>query len=58
MTSTLAPVAVSIERRIAGENVWLGRGGMDERAELMSYPPHALNYEVLESEEAVGRATA
>src|SRR5256885_2386960 len=56
MSSTLAPVAVSIERRTAGENVWLGRGGVDERAELMSYTPHALNYEVLESEEAVGRA--
>jgi len=28
---------------------------MDEPAELMSHTPHSLNYEVLESEEAVGR---
>src|SRR3989442_11817156 len=56
MSLTLAPVEVSIKRRAAGENVWLGRDGVDERAELMSCTPHALKYEVLESEEAVGRA--
>ena len=56
MTWTLAPSVVSIQRRAAGENVWLGRSGVDEWAELMSYSPRALDYEVLESEEAVGRA--
>lgn len=47
---------VSIECRAAGENVWLRRAGVDERRELLSYPAHPLNYEVMESEEAVGRA--
>ncbi len=46
---------VSIDRRRAGENVWLRRAGVNERAELMACTPHALKYEVLESEEAVGR---
>ena len=47
---------MSIERRAAGESVWLRRGGADDRAELRSYTPHSLSYEVLESEEAVGLA--
>ena len=56
MSSTFAPIESSIERRTAGNNVWLRRAGVDERAELMAHSPHALKYEVLESEEAVGRA--
>src|SRR5438874_11079944 len=56
MTWTLAPSVVSIQRRAAGENVWLGRSGVDEWAELTSYSPRALDYEVLDSEEAAGRA--
>lgn len=56
MSSTLTQVPISIKRRAAGENVWLRRDGADERRELMSYAARALNYEVLESEEAVGRA--
>src|SRR5437762_791998 len=56
MSSTFAPIESSIERRTAGHNVWLRRAGVDERAELMAHVPHALKYEFLESEEAVGRA--
>ena len=55
MSSSLAS-EMSIERRAAGESVWLRRGGADDRAVLRSYTPHSLSYEVLESEEAVGRA--
>lgn len=45
-----------IQRRTAGENVWLGRvdgSAADRLAELTS---QTLNYEVLDSEEAVGLA--
>lgn len=54
MSSSLAP-ELSIARRAAGENVWLGRSGADDLAVLRSYPAHALHYEILETEEAVGR---
>ncbi len=56
MSSTFAPSKSSVERRIVGENVWLCRSGINQEAELMAHSPHALNYEVLESEEEVGRA--
>ena len=53
---TSASTFVRIERRLAGENVWLYHTGADEDAELMKYSPNSLHYEVLESEGAVGRA--
>ena len=56
MSSTFAPTESSIERRAAGNNVWLRRTGADALTALMSRTPHTLKYEVLESEEAVGRA--
>jgi hypothetical protein len=56
MSSTFASTESSIERHTAGNNIWLRRAGADERAEMMAHTPHALNYEVFESEEAVGRA--
>ena len=56
MSSTFARSKSSIERRVVGENTWLRRSGIDEHAELMAHSPHAVNYEVLESEEEVGRA--
>jgi len=56
MTSSFASTPVRIERRLAGENVWLYHTGADEHAEFMKYSPNSLNYEVLESEGAVGRA--
>ena len=37
MSSTFAPTESSIERRTAGNNVWLRRAGVDERAELMAH---------------------
>jgi 6-phosphogluconolactonase/glucosamine-6-phosphate isomerase/deaminase len=43
----------AIRRRVAGRNIWLGR---DELEKLASLAPQRLNYEVLESEEAVGQA--
>ena len=56
MTSTFAPKPAQIERRLAGGNVWLHHAGADEQTELMKHSPQLLNYEVLESEAAVGRA--
>src|SRR6266536_5341706 len=56
MSSTFGPSKSSIERRVVGENIWLRRAGIDEQAELMAHCPHALRYEVVESEEEVGRA--
>jgi 6-phosphogluconolactonase/glucosamine-6-phosphate isomerase/deaminase len=49
-----APNTQTITRRVAGSNVWLARAdGLDAIAGL---EPRELRYEVLESEEAVGRA--
>src|SRR5438477_10856031 len=42
-----------IRRRVVGNNVWLSDAQADPNARL---PAHGLNYEVMESEEAVGRA--
>ena len=55
MSSTFVSTGSSIERRTAGRNVWLRRAGVNARAELMSHPPQVLRYEVMASEEAVGR---
>jgi 6-phosphogluconolactonase/glucosamine-6-phosphate isomerase/deaminase len=51
-----APTKSRVQRRTAGANVWLSRavdGAEDSLASLSSRP---LNYEVLDSEEAVGQA--
>ena len=56
MSSTFAPSSISIERQIVGDNIWLRRAGLDEFSELTGRVPHALNYEVVSSEAAVGRA--
>ena len=45
----------NVRRRIAGENVWLSRGSADP-THVASLPTYDLSYEVLPSEEAVGRA--
>jgi len=45
-----------IQRRAAGDNVWLGRVEVNAQARLAGRPAQKLNYEILESEEAVGRA--
>ena len=45
-----------IQRRAAGDNVWLGHVDVSSRARLAGLPAQKLNYEVLESEDAVGRA--
>src|SRR5438132_8970983 len=42
-----------ITRRVVGHNVWLSEAQADPNARL---PAHGLNYEVMKSEEAVGRA--
>lgn len=51
-----APNLQSIKRRASGSNIWLGRGETDGSDALAALEPRALAYEVLESEEAVGRA--
>src|SRR2546423_9611389 len=56
MSSTYAPERIRIERRVAGENVWLRRAGDDDQVEPAALSPHRLNYEVLDSESNVGRA--
>src|SRR5207248_10309940 len=45
-----------IRRRVVGNNVWLSDSQPDAREQLARLPAHGLNYEVMESEEAVGRA--
>ena len=45
----------NIRRRTVGENVWLSRGSADPSF-LAGQPTHALHYEILPSEDAVGRA--
>jgi 6-phosphogluconolactonase/glucosamine-6-phosphate isomerase/deaminase len=45
-----------IQHRTAGDNVWLSRSEDSARARLAALSAQALNYEVLDSEEAVGRA--
>jgi 6-phosphogluconolactonase/glucosamine-6-phosphate isomerase/deaminase len=47
---------IQIQRHIVGDNVWLTRRDDDDLARLASLPVHAINYEVLESENDVGRA--
>src|SRR2546429_945839 len=44
-----------IRRRVVGNNVWLSDSQPHARGQLARLPAHGLNYEVMESEEAVGR---
>ena len=53
MSSSSAPTPSGIRRRVEGDNVWLERAGEGPLAERVPLP---INYEVMESEEAVGRA--
>ena len=46
----------SIRRRVVGKNVWLSRADSGAHEESARLPARKINYEVLESEEAVGRA--
>ena len=46
----------SINRRLVGGNVWLGRAKPARNRLLSDLPSRELNYEVIASEEAVGRA--
>jgi 6-phosphogluconolactonase/glucosamine-6-phosphate isomerase/deaminase len=48
-----APGLRNIERHVVGSNVWLSRAGEDERGRLAV---HEIKPDVLETEEAVGRA--
>src|SRR5437763_15454549 len=45
-----------IRRRLVGNNVWLSDSQPHARGQLARLPAHGLNYEVMESEEAGGRA--
>src|SRR5436190_18695345 len=56
MSPASALPKIQIEQRIAGDNVWLHDRTTDSEQELMACVSQALNYEVLESEEAVGQA--
>lgn len=47
---------IEIEQHVAGDNVWLHEPNTDASQELMARASHALNYEVLESEDLVGQA--
>ncbi len=52
-----APGLAVLKRRMVGDNVWLGHAEpMAAENEFASLPSHQLLYEVMESEEAVGRA--
>jgi len=52
----MAPAKSQIQRRIAGDNLWLSRTVDGAEDSLGSLPAHRLNYEVLDSEAAVGQA--
>src|SRR3989442_5402287 len=47
---------MKIERRIVGENIWLSPSDINPEQALAELYPQQLNYEELDSEEAVGRA--
>jgi 6-phosphogluconolactonase/glucosamine-6-phosphate isomerase/deaminase len=51
-----APIRQNIRRRVVGNNVWLSRADSGAREQAARLPARTFNYEVLESEEAVGRA--
>ncbi len=55
MSPASALPEVKIERRVVGDNIWLRDHNSEAQSELMTRPPHELRYEVLDSEEAVGR---
>lgn len=50
-----APNTQPLARRTVGANVWLTHGGADQLEAIGRLRPRALDYEVLGSEEAVGR---
>jgi 6-phosphogluconolactonase/glucosamine-6-phosphate isomerase/deaminase len=52
----MATARSQIQRRTAGDNVWLSRAVDGGQTSLSSLSSHSLNYEVLDSEEAVGQA--
>ena len=47
---------IQIHRRTAGDNVWFGRAGGDAAARLASLPVQTIESEIIETEDAVGRA--
>jgi 6-phosphogluconolactonase/glucosamine-6-phosphate isomerase/deaminase len=52
----IAATKSQFQRRTAGDNVWFSRTGENAEGALASLTPRLLQPEVLESEEAVGRA--
>jgi 6-phosphogluconolactonase/glucosamine-6-phosphate isomerase/deaminase len=56
MSPAFALPRIEIEQHTVGDNVWLHDRNTDAEQALMMCVPQALNYEVLESEDAVGRA--
>ncbi len=46
----------NIQRRVAGDNVWLGHGACDALESVAHLNVHELDYEMLATEEFVGRA--
>jgi 6-phosphogluconolactonase/glucosamine-6-phosphate isomerase/deaminase len=56
MMPSYAPNQIEFQRRASGENIWLRSAGSDDLQRLAALAPQKLNYEVLDSEEAVGRA--
>jgi len=56
MSPTFATGTVDLQRHARGENVWLRAAGSDEQSVLNGLRAQQLNYRVLDSEEAVGRA--
>ena len=56
MATMIATSQIQIQRHAVGDNVWLSRTDDDTLARLASLQAHAINYEVLESENDVGRA--
>jgi 6-phosphogluconolactonase/glucosamine-6-phosphate isomerase/deaminase len=56
MSPAFALPKIQIDQRLVGDNVWLHDRNTDSEQELMARASHALNYEVVQTEEAVGQA--
>lgn len=56
MSPAFAGPTIEIEQHVVADNVWLHDPNTAAEQELMARPSHALNYEVLASEDLVGQA--
>jgi 6-phosphogluconolactonase/glucosamine-6-phosphate isomerase/deaminase len=56
MTILSTPIEQDITRSIIGNSIWLGMRSPNDKEKLATFPTYKIDYEVLESEEAIGQA--